>query len=123
MEVQQHHIFFNDEGFHNHIVHHLLSLYGIGASGSVIEKHYRNNACYQRPPVPLEERVVQDMSNPDHFQKYLGNEKYYHDFLVFFQMEMESKGYEEVLNEYLFAGNEKADDLLGRMYGGMSHRY
>lgn len=118
---EQHHIFFNDEGFHNHIVHHLLSLYGIGASGSVIEKHYRNNACYQRPPVPLEERVVQDMSNPDHFQKYLGNEKYYHDFLVFFQMEMESKGYEEVLNEYLFAGNEKADDLLGRMYGGFFH--
>lgn len=84
----------------------------------MLEKHYKNNASYQRPPVPLDERVVQDMSNPEHFQKYLGNEKYYHDFLVFFQKEMESKGAESVLNEFLFAENEKADDLLGRMYGG-----
>ncbi|KAK0117914.1 hypothetical protein ONS95_012229 [Cadophora gregata] len=61
------------------------------------------------------------MSNPDHFQKYLGDEKYYHDFLVFFQNEMESRGFEKVLDDYLFAGNEKADDLLGRMYGGFFH--
>lgn len=117
----QHHIFFNDDGFHNHIVHHLLTLYSVGAPASVIEKHYKNNASYQRPPMPLEERVVQDMSNPDHFQKYLGNDKYYHDFLVFFQKEMEGKGLEHVLNEFLFAGNEKANDLLGRMFGGFFH--
>ncbi|KAG4438314.1 hypothetical protein IFR05_006201 [Cadophora sp. M221] len=118
---EQHHIFFNDDGFHNHIVHHLLTLYSVGAPASVIEKHYKNNASYQRPPVALDERIVQDMSNPEHFKKYLGNEKYYHDFLVFFQKEMESKGMENVLNEFLFAENEKADDLLGRMHGGFFH--
>ncbi|CZS97033.1 related to HypA-like protein [Rhynchosporium agropyri] len=118
---EKHHIFFNHDGFHNHIVHHLLTLYGVGASASVIEKHYENNASYQRPPLPVEERVVQDMSDPEHFKKYLGNEKYYHDFLVFFQKEMESRGFETVLDEFLFAGTEKADDLLGRMYGGFFH--
>ena len=61
---------------------------------------------------------MEDMSNPEHFQKYLGKEKYYGDFLIFWQSEMEKKGWESVLNEYLFAGDNKADDLLTRMYAG-----
>ncbi len=59
------------------------------------------------------------MSKPESFKKYLGKEKYYPDFLVFFQGEMEKNGWENVLNECLFAGDEKADDLLGRMYAGV----
>src|SRR4051794_3139315 len=31
---------------------------------------------------------------------------------------MEKKGWENVLNEYVFAGNERADDMLGRLYAG-----
>ena len=64
---------------------------------------------------------MQDMRNTESFKKYLGKEKYYHSFLVFFQGEMERKGWEAVLNEYLFAGDGKANNLLGRMYAGMSH--
>lgn len=61
---------------------------------------------------------MEDMSNPEHFQKYLGMEQYYQDFLNFWQSEMEKKGWENVLNEYLFAGDERADNLLTRMYAG-----
>lgn len=118
---EKHHIFFNQEGFHNHIVHHLLTLYGLGAPASVIEKQYQHNASYQRPNYPVQERNVEDMSNPEHFQKYLGEEQYYQDFLKFWQSEMEKKGWENVLNEYLFAGGERADDLLTRMYAGFLH--
>jgi len=60
------------------------------------------------------------MTDPEKFKKYLGKEKYYQDFLVFFQNEMESKGWEEVVQEYLFEGTESADDLLGRLYAGQS---
>ena len=70
--------------------------------------------------MPLEQPVVQDMSNPEHFKKYLGNEKYYHSFLVFFQQEMEKKGWENVLNEYVFKGNDRADNILVRMFAGLS---
>lgn len=59
------------------------------------------------------------MSDPEKFKKYLGKEKYYHDFLVFFQKEMEKNGWEDVLNRYFFAGTEEADDLLGRLFAGM----
>jgi hypothetical protein len=58
------------------------------------------------------------MSKPEHFAKYLGNEKYYHDFLLFFQQELEKKGWQDVLKEYLFAGNARADDFLGRLFAG-----
>lgn len=58
------------------------------------------------------------MTNPDYFKKYLGKERYYHDFLVFWQNEIEKKGWENVLNEFVFSGTEPADDLLTRLYAG-----
>jgi hypothetical protein len=117
--TQKYHIFFNDKGYHNHIVHHLLTLYGLGAPASVIEGHYRRNADYQRPQFPVQERTVTDMADPEHFKKYLGQGRYYHDYVTFFQKEMEKKGWENVLNEYLFSDTAQANDLLGRTLGGM----
>jgi hypothetical protein len=116
--AQKHHIFFNKSGFHNHIVHHLLTLYGLGAPADVIEKRYRENASYQRPKMLSEDRPLEDLTKPEQFKKYLDNGKYYQDFLVFWQTEIEKKGWENVLNEYLFAEDEQSDGLLGRMYAG-----
>ena len=99
-------------------MHHLLTLYGLGAPVEVIEKQYQHNAGYQRPQKPVQERVLEDLSNPDSFKNYLGKEKHYPDFLVFFQTEIDKKGWENVLNEYLFAEDERANDLLGRTYAG-----
>jgi hypothetical protein len=61
------------------------------------------------------------MYKPDRFKTYLGKEQYYHDFLVFFQKEIEKKSWKGVLNEYLFARDERADDLLARSYAGFLH--
>jgi Questin oxidase-like len=113
---QKHHVFFNKEGFHNHIVHHILTLYGLGAPAEIIEQRYKENATYQRPAIQLEERVLEET---ELFEKCLGKEKYYQDFLVFWQNEFEKKGWEKVLNEYVFSGDERGDNLLGRFYGGI----
>jgi Questin oxidase-like len=113
-----HHVFFNDEGFHNHIVHQLLTLYALGASPETITKHYELNKSYQRPAEKLEEEVVQEMHDPAKFKECLGKEEFYHDFVVFFQKEMESKGWEAVVNEYLFKGDERAEDMLVRTFSG-----
>lgn len=61
------------------------------------------------------------MHQPDRFKTYLGKEKYYHDFLVFFQKEIEATGWQNVLNEYLFANDERANDMLCRLYAGFLH--
>jgi hypothetical protein len=79
------------------------------------------NVSYQRPPEPLKESIVDDMHKPDRFKSYLGDEKYYHDFLVFFQKEINAKGWENVLNEYLFAKDDRANDMLSRLYAGFLH--
>lgn len=116
-----HHIFFNQSGFHNHIAHHLLTIYTLGAGPDIIQRQYDLNKGYQRPAVSLEASVVEDMRDPKHFKKYLGDEKYYRDFLDFFRKEMEVKGWQQVLNEYLFARTEQAEDMLVRCYAGFLH--
>jgi hypothetical protein len=94
-------------------------LYALGGPPDLIELQYNQNKSYQRPAQKLEERVVQEMHDPAKFKECLGKEKYYHDFLVYFQKEMEGKGWEQVLNEYLFKGDERADDLLVRTFSGV----
>jgi hypothetical protein len=65
---------------------------------------------------------VRDMHDPARFETYLGKEQYYHDFLVFFQAEMETKGQHAVLEEYLFAADTRANDMLSRLYAGFCIR-
>ena len=71
--------------------------------------------------VPLKQSVVTDMHDPKKYKRYLGSEKYYHSFLVFFEQEINQKGWQQVLNEYIFKGDERADDMLVRMFGGILH--
>jgi len=68
----------------------------------------------------VDDNVITDLQDPAKFKKYLGQERYYHDYLLFFQQEIDKKGYEEVLNEYMLKGDERADDMLVRMYAGKS---
>jgi hypothetical protein len=61
------------------------------------------------------------MHDPERLKSYLGQEKYYHDFLVYFQQEINENGWQRVLQEHLFAETEHADDMLVRMYAGFLH--
>lgn len=61
------------------------------------------------------------MHDTGKFASYVGDERHYHDFLVFFQEEMEKTSMPEVINKYLFAGDERADDLLSRLFAGFLH--
>lgn len=112
-------IFFNTDGFHNHIAHHLCTLYALGASPHAIQQQYDLNAEHQRPPEPIDAPIISELHDPARFKTYLGNERYYNDFLHFFKQEMDKKGWQAVLNEYLFSRDERADDMLVRMYAGM----
>lgn len=113
-----HHIFFSQSGFHNHIAHHILTLYALGSSPGDIQRQYDHNKSRQRPQQPVDDSVIVDLHDYKKFHKYLGNERYYHDFLLFFQQEMEKKGYEEVINQYCLKGDERAGDMLIRLHAG-----
>lgn len=106
--------------FHE-MVHHIMSLFGTGASSSQIQQGYDHNNGYQRPAKTVHQQVVQDLQTWDHASAYLGKEQHYPDFLAFFQREIEAKGWEAVLGEYVLAGTDSADDLLVRLYAGFLH--
>lgn len=49
---------------------------------------------------------------------YLGKGKHYPDFLKFFQDEIEAKGWEKVLLEYVFKEDERSEAIFGRLFAG-----
>jgi hypothetical protein len=73
-------------------------------------------------PKPLREENVLAMSEIEGFKSFLGKTEHTHDYLEFFQRELEAKGVEVVLKEYLFSGTELAEDMLVRLFGGMLYQ-
>ncbi|KAM3414892.1 hypothetical protein BST61_g10035 [Cercospora zeina] len=118
---EKHHIFFNTDGFHNHIAHQLLTIWSLKASPEDIQGRYNTNKSYQRPSKKPQTTIVQELRDPKKFISYLGPQKYYNDFLEFFQEEFDKKGWQDVLQEYIFAGDERAETMMVRMYAGFLH--
>ncbi|KAI1165211.1 HypA protein [Nemania serpens] len=121
-DLEKHHCFFNKDGYHNHISHHLLTLYGMGASPDDIQRGYDDNAHYQRALHEAHsDKVEEPLVDFDQAKDKLGKRGYYTDFLVFFQNEIDKKGWRAVLKEYLFQSDGRSEDMLIRMFGGYLH--
>ncbi|KAF4969424.1 hypothetical protein FSARC_3355 [Fusarium sarcochroum] len=121
-DLENHHVFLNNLGFHDHMPHHLLTLYGTGASVANIQKAYDLRHSLQRPPVPVHQDAVQDLiTHWDHAPQYLGKEEYYPDFLAYFQKAIDRDGYESVIKNHLLKGDDSANDLLLRLHAGVVH--
>lgn len=102
----------------DHTVHHILTIYALGATPDEIRAAYDRDKSYQRPVLPTTQSVVESLHDKTQFQQHLGKEKNYPNYLAFFQQEIEKKGVPDVLNEYLFSGSESAETMLARLYGG-----
>ncbi|CAF1548997.1 unnamed protein product [Adineta ricciae] len=114
---QHYHVFFNKEhAFHNHTSHHLLAALGFGASSKVLERIYNEQKKQQMPIEPLHKKDEFDV------KKCMGNDNYYHDYLEFFRNELESKKYEnnidEMIEDYLFN-----KDYLVHFLSGAFHSF
>lgn len=118
---EKHHCFFNNDGFHNHIPHHILTLYALGATPDEIQRGYDVNAEYQRSPGKEKKRVLDDLHDRKKITQYLGKQQYYASFLHFFQSEIEEKGVGGTIQDHLFAGDEVANRMLGQMFAGFLH--
>ncbi len=106
-DLREHHVFFNNDGFHNHIPHHLLSLYGTGAPAAALQSAYDANKGYQRRARGVHRRSSESSGSdaaslsdaqvlpPDWYETtapaHLGKQSYYADFLRFFQLDMERR--------------------------------
>ncbi|KAK8067106.1 hypothetical protein PG997_013853 [Apiospora hydei] len=121
-DMNNHHVFFNQEGFHDHISHQILALYGTGASASDLRKAFAENESYQRAAKAPRENLVEELRDWDKAKQRLGKEQYYSDWLLFFEHEIERLGgWQKTLSEYMFKGDERSQDMLVRMYAGFLH--
>ncbi|KAJ6785778.1 hypothetical protein PWT90_03036 [Aphanocladium album] len=103
------------------IVHHLLALYGTGATAENIQRGYDKNKTYQ---IKRNEQGTKALNalreNYDEATKeFFGRGRYYGDFLRFYQGEIEELGYQEVVLKYLL-GNEQN---FRRLFAGLLHPY
>lgn len=78
------------------------------------------NKSHQSPIVKHSAEASQDLDlkDPEVFEKCLGKDEHYADFLQFFKNEIAEKGVSRVVKEYLLKGDERANDILGRMFTG-----
>ncbi|KAG6329703.1 hypothetical protein ID866_9387, partial [Astraeus odoratus] len=122
------HIFFNYTGLHNHVPHHLLALWAMGACAPVLEASYTHHCEYQRPAFESPGHITQS-----NFYKHLGDERYYSAYLAFFTSELLAKGLGECLEEYVFSptsnfahpdnGDEEQPWVLSRFLSGYVHAF
>ena len=108
---------------HNHIVHHTLTLWALGASPETIRRHQERNGQYQRTSMAIQSNIVEDLAMPRVFKRCLGREENYRNYERFFLKQINDLGYEAVLQKYLIGGDDIADDMLCRIYHGQPHHH
>ncbi|KAJ6461410.1 hypothetical protein C8R45DRAFT_912241 [Mycena sanguinolenta] len=126
-DITEHHCFLNDDYFHNHLAHHILTLHDLGAPAECIQQAYDAEAANQRPlhpnGVPPAPNAQVDMITKDNWTTYLGETKCYPDYLAFFSVEVATYGVPSALEQYIFspAANENGNMMLARFVGGLLH--
>ncbi|KAJ5807952.1 hypothetical protein N7474_009221 [Penicillium riverlandense] len=115
------HIYIHNLGLHNHILHHLLAIYALGGTPCQLENAYNLATDSQRPTRNPDINRVLDFTDPAKFKKCLGKGKYYDDYFLFFQREIGRNGVPNTVNDFLFKGDERAEDMLRRFFGGFLH--
>jgi len=110
-----------EERWQNHIAHHLLTILALGATPQQLTSHYNRNRLNKLPLPPVDDNVVRSLSDPKVFAQHLGPKQHYTNFLRFFESEISQRGFEAVINAFLFAGDARAEDLLVRLFMGFVH--
>ncbi|KAI0312661.1 hypothetical protein OF83DRAFT_1086870 [Amylostereum chailletii] len=92
-----HHAFFNDKGFHNHVMDHLFAAFAMGASPELLKKIYSSHD-YQRPVYASPEPITDA-----NFLEHVGDEDYYDAFHVYFCEYLLSHTAAEAIERFIFS--------------------
>ncbi|KAJ8519189.1 hypothetical protein ONZ45_g3842 [Pleurotus djamor] len=118
------HLFFDDAGRHNHVSHHILAIWSLGANSEVIEAAYKSNCEYLRAASKSDEPVTEE-----NFFDHLGDPSYYNAYLVYFAEVLQRSTISEVLEKYFFskemnfdAGKKAHPELLSRFFHALIHQ-
>ncbi|KAL0566868.1 hypothetical protein V5O48_015133 [Marasmius crinis-equi] len=119
------HTFYDEVGRHNHISHHLLALWSMGASSDTLQAAYDLHSSLQAPKGDLKEPITKD-----NFLDHLGDRAYYKSYVDFFTNVVREKGGIGALEEFVFSDKAslpsatedgKISEMLDRFHGGLLH--
>ncbi|KAG8918387.1 hypothetical protein FRC00_012533 [Tulasnella sp. 408] len=120
---ENHHIYFNDRGFHNHLTHHLFAAYAMGCPDEVLHAAYKLHADYQRPAFQSPDEIT-ERSWPEH----LGDKDYYNAYMHFYASQIDAHGPGKALEKYVFsreanltAEGKQGPQMLDRFMSGLLH--
>jgi len=107
----KHHAFFNEKGFHNHLIHGVLASYSLGATPERLRAIYASHAVEQRPVGSIKKNFT-----PVDWKSEVGNQEFYASYLQFFRQEVPKLGRVEAIVKYAFD-----TDVIGRTFSGAFH--
>ncbi|KAJ7769527.1 hypothetical protein B0H16DRAFT_1882000 [Mycena metata] len=115
-----HHCFFNGLGFHNHLPHHLVAAYDMGAPPALLKLIYEDLAPTLRPI----NRQGEDITEAN-WTTRLGERKAYGSYLAFFADQISKNGVQETFRRYVMAPEANGNDALmfSRLLGGALHPF
>ncbi|KAL1677955.1 hypothetical protein EV122DRAFT_252213 [Schizophyllum commune] len=120
----KHHCFFNEQGFHNHLPHHLLSVLDLGGSAYLLQSIYDAEAAAQRPAtLGKQSDEVPHITN-ENWTAYLGKEIAYAGYLRFFSDQIASEhGAEATAERFVFSpeANGNGSIMLARLGSAVFH--
>ncbi|KAF8623272.1 hypothetical protein AX17_007478 [Amanita inopinata Kibby_2008] len=117
------HCFFNREaGYHNHVSHHAIALWALGANEEAIRQAYERDSTYQCPMVESPAEIIHS-----NWKEHLGDENYYKAYLEFFTKIVQEQGAVSAVEEYIFAAdanfnqNGTSPAMLSRFMAAIFH--
>ncbi|KAK0216788.1 hypothetical protein IW262DRAFT_1449374 [Armillaria fumosa] len=108
-------IFFNDR---NHIAHHVLATWALGANKERIEAVYRESIPAQKPAIKPPGPI-----SSANFNAHLGDGRYFGAYMTFFKEKLSENGTASVLEEFVFSESANVDVTTdGNQQPGMLNR-
>ncbi|KAI4521002.1 hypothetical protein K525DRAFT_248119 [Schizophyllum commune Loenen D] len=119
----KHHCFFNEQGFHNHLPHHLLSVLDLGGSAHLLQSIYDTEAAAQRPATLGKSGVEVPLITEENWTAHLGKEIAYAGYLQFFSDEIAEHGAEATVERFVFSpeANGNGSITLARLGSAVFH--
>ncbi|KZP16254.1 hypothetical protein FIBSPDRAFT_1047623 [Athelia psychrophila] len=122
-----HHCFFNKMGFHNHLSHHLLAAYDLGASAKLVQaiNDDSGDSVSRQRPIDLDKPKATGPITEKNWTEHLEQEKYYSAYLDFFLEEISATSVSATLEKYVFSpgANGNGSEMFARFMGGTLHPF
>ncbi|KAL1695729.1 hypothetical protein GGG16DRAFT_121513 [Schizophyllum commune] len=119
----KHHCFFNEQGFHNHLPHHLLSVLDLGGSAHLLQSIYDAEAAAQRPATLGKPGDEVPIITSENWTAYLGKEIAYAGYLQLFSDHIAEHGAETTVERFVFSpeANGNGSIMLARLGSAVFH--